>query len=265
MRVVPALDRGLRILDLVASEDRPVSASEIAARLRLPRSATYELIHTLSQHGVLEQDGGGFRLGRQLFILGSSYARSLDLIREATAAAEHVMQRCDETVQVGVLDGRHVLYVAKADSTRMLRLVSAVGLRLPAHCTALGKVLLASLASEERTARLKGVSLERLTPSSITNLRRLESELTSVREQGYAVDESESNPDICCVAAPVRDHQGTTVAAMSITVPVARFHEQKSRLTKLVLNGAAELSGRLGSSTSANGEVTTRVRLGRRG
>lgn len=251
MRRVSALDRGLRILELVAQTGRPMKVSEIAAQLALPRSVAYELVYTLKEHGALEVGPGRLQLGRLLFVLGSVYAQSLDLAREANEVAQQVMRQCDETVQVAVLDGRHVLYISKADSTRMLRLVSAVGRRLPAHCTALGKVLLTYLDPHERTARLKGVQLEQLTPNSITSFEDLERELALVRDRGYAFDECESNPDVCCVAAPVRDSQGHVVAAMSISVPLARFDpERRQFLRELVTKGAEELSQRLGHTSA---------------
>src|SRR5260221_3970020 len=131
MRLVPALDRGIRILELVRTSTG-LSASGVSASLGLPRSATYELIHTLVEGRMLNRlEGGRLELGSQVFVLGSSYGASLDMVREANSVAYEVMARCDETVQVAVLEGREVLYVAKADSSQAVRLVSEVGKRLP--------------------------------------------------------------------------------------------------------------------------------------
>jgi DNA-binding IclR family transcriptional regulator len=157
------------------------------------------------------------------------------------------MMECDETVQVGVLEDRHVLYVAKADSRRLVRLVSTVGARLPAHCTALGKVLLALLPPDELQARLRGVTLERMTPRSIGEMGDLLAQLDTVRRQGYAAEQSESNEDVGCVAAPVRDEAGRNVAAISISVPLSRLDApRRDALREAVMRGAERFSARLG-------------------
>lgn len=248
MRIVPALDRGLRILSLLATENRRLKVSDIAQTLDIPRSATYELIHTLASHGAIRQfDNGEIDLGPRVLALGSAYGSRLDFVQTAQAAAHTVMQQCEETVQIGVLDDRHVLYVAKADSNRQVRLVSTVGVRLPAHCTALGKVLLAFLSKEELNDCLSGVKLEALTDRSITDRAVLDKQLAQVRRDLYAPEECESNLDVACVAAPVWNAQGENVAAMSISVPVSRMTpERRQALQRIVMDGANKLSAEMG-------------------
>jgi DNA-binding IclR family transcriptional regulator len=248
VRIVPALDRGLRILSLLATENRRMKVSDIAQILAIPRSATYELIHTLATHGAIRQfDNGEIDLGPKVLALGSAYGRRLDFVQTAQAAAQAVMQQCDETVQIGVLDGRHVLYIAKADSNRQVRLVSTVGVRLPAHCTALGKVLLAFLPEAQLAQCLDGVTLEALTDRSITDKAALSAQLAQVRRDLFAPEECESNLDVACVAAPVWNAQGENVAAMSISVPVSRMTpEHRAVLQGIVIAGAAKLSQEMG-------------------
>lgn len=228
-------------------------------QLGLPRSGTYELVNTLRALGALVQrPDGRLAIGPTLFVLGGAYADSLDLPRLATAVAEEVTAECGETVQVAALDGRHVVYIAMAESTHPLRLVSAVGRRLPAHCTALGKMQLALLPPNELRKRLDGVSLERLTQSSIIELDELERELARVRQCGYALDECESNPGVVCVAAPVWDARGQNVAGMSISVPAIRLDPtRRDVLRDLVARGASELSRRLGYPGLAEGTLPT--------
>lgn len=248
MRLVPALDRGLRILDLLAQHRDPMRVSEISSALDIPRSATYELIHTLLQHQAVQQhENGDIGLGPKLLMLGMVYGQSVDFSRVAQEIAHEVMMECEETVQVGVLEGRHVLYVAKADSRRLVRLVSTVGARLPAHCTALGKVLLALLPPDELHARLRGVTLERMTQRSIGDMTDLFAELETVREQGYAAERSESNEDVGCVAAPIWDDASRNVAAISISVPLSRLDgPRRDLLREAVIRAASRFSKRLG-------------------
>ena len=248
---MPALDRGLAVLELLSAQRSPMKVTDIVTALGLPRSATYELVHTLRTRNYVRMDADGLvTLGPQVFVLGSSYSEQLDIGTAAQHTASVVMRQVNETVQVGVLEGREVFYVARADSTRLVRLVSAVGRRLPAHCTALGKVLLAELDPAELERRLAGVQLETFTAHSIRDPERLAEVLAEVRETGVGFDDMESNPEVRCVAAPVRDITGSCVAAMSISVPQVRMTDAyRTDLTNAVRAGAAELSATLGFGT----------------
>lgn len=249
-RAVPAVTRALDILELFL-ESAPLSAADITRQLGLPRTTVHELLSTLTDRSYLVPVPGQptrYVLGLRLFQLGSVVAEQLDLAHEARREAEKVAARCDETVQVAILDGTDVVYIAKADSTHPVRLVSAVGRRLPAHCTGLGKVLLSGLSTEALDARYpRDRELAGMTPRSITSPARLRIHLAEIRERGIAYDDCESNEAVHCVAAPVYDHTGAMVAAMSISVPSLRWSNERQReWGALVQEGAAVLSRRLG-------------------
>ena len=254
MREVPALARGLSILELLAEAKQPMRVAEVATRLDIPRSATYELINTLRLHRFIEQDSDGrLTLGAKLAMLGASFESGIDLPRLAAEAARGLRDRCDETVQVAVLDDRYVLYIAKADSSRQLRLVSNLGRRLPAHVTGLGKVLLAALPPDEFDRRMAGVQLETFTTTSIADLDALRVELADVRRAGFAIDNAESTPEVRCVAAPIQDTSGETIAAISISVPSIRMTDDRlTECTILVRDAAVGLSRRLGFGLPAS-------------
>ncbi|MGW7416367.1 IclR family transcriptional regulator, partial [Streptomyces sp. NPDC054863] len=132
-------------------------------------------------------------------------------------------------------------------STHAVRMVSAAGRKLPAHCTSVGKMLLASLPEDELHARIDGRELVGMTPHSVTDPDTLRAALSGIRVRGVAVEYRESNPDVSCVAAPVRDHTGQVVAALSVSVPMSRWSEQRElELAELATKGAADLSLRLG-------------------
>jgi IclR family transcriptional regulator, KDG regulon repressor len=256
-RAVPAVSRALDILELLLSNDS-VSAPEITERLGLPRTTVHELVTTLADRSYLSVLPGQptrYRLGMRLFQLGGVFAEHLDLAREAQEVAREVAASCDETVHVALLDGTDVVYIAKVDSTHPVRMVSAVGRRLPAHCTGVGKMLLSGLTPEALDARYPpGAQLLAMTPQSITSPRRLRSHLAEVRAQGIAYDNCESNAAVNCAAAPVYDSDGAMVAAMSISVPTLRWNDEvREAWSKLVRDGAAKLSQRLGY-TPARGE-----------
>lgn len=252
-RRVPAVERALDILELFLGTPQPESLSvpEIARALGLPRSTTHELVATLVARRYLRPIEGNahrFALDVRVFELGNVYATGLDLVREGQAVARRIAAQCDETVHIAVLEGTEVFYIAKVDSTNALRLVSAIGRRLPAHCTAVGKMLLSGLSEEEFRARFDGLStLVRMTRNSIPTVEALHAELTATRVRGLAWDNCESNPDVRCVAAPIYDHRGRMVAAMSISFPVVRdTPERFLELARLVRQGAREVSERLG-------------------
>jgi IclR family KDG regulon transcriptional repressor len=249
-RAVPAVSRALDILELFF-ERETLSASEITDLLGLPRTTAHELVATLVSRSYLVAVAAQptrYRLGVRLFQLGGQFAEHLDLTREGQIVAERVATECDETVHVAVLEGTEVYYVAKVDSTHPVRMVSAVGRRLPAHCTAVGKILLAALPPDALAARFPSRGkLTAMTPRSITSAARLRDHLADVRARGLAYDDCESNDAVRCVAAPVRDNAGTVVAAMSISVPTMRWNgERRREWSDLVQRGAETLSERLG-------------------
>lgn len=249
-RTVPAVMRALDILELFL-DGETLSAPEITTRLGLPRTTVHELLHTLADRHYLTtapDRAGYYRLGMRVFQLGGVFAGQLDLAREGQAVAGEVAARCDETVHVAVLEGTEVVYVAKVDSTQPVRMVSSVGRRLPAHCTAVGKMLLATLTDAELSARYPGrQSLPAMTGNSVSSLAELRRQLPTVAAEGLAREYCESNEAVACVAAPVRDHEGEVVAAMSVSVPILRWDDERSdKLGATVADGAAALSARLG-------------------
>jgi len=249
-RAVPAASRALYILELFL-DDPLLSAGDIVNRLGLPRTTVHELLGTLVDRSYLVQVPGQpvrYQLGVRLFQLGSAFAQQFDLARESQRVANEIAAACSETVHVAVLEGRDVIYIARVDSTHPVRMVSAVGKRLPAHCTGIGKMLLSDLSPEAFAALYpRSSALPTLTRTSISSTARLKSEIATVREQGLSFDDGESSEDVHCVAAGVRDQTGTMVAAMSISVPTPRWTDAtRTQLTALVRAGTQRLSESLG-------------------
>ncbi|MGA5068310.1 IclR family transcriptional regulator [Streptomyces exfoliatus] len=255
-RLVPAVTRALDILELFLDGEGTLSTPEIVRRLQLPRTTVHELVATLTARSYLvpvPEQPGRYRLGVRPYQLGSRYAEQLDLAAVGQQVARTVAETCDETVHVAILEDTSVIYIAKVDSTHAVRMVSAAGRRLPAHCTSVGKMLLASLPEEELAARVPDdAELVAMTPHSVTDPATLRAALADVRRCGIALESRESNPDVSCVAAPVRDRTGRVVAALSISVPMIRWSEaRRVELEELAVKGAAELSERLGHRGAA--------------
>jgi DNA-binding IclR family transcriptional regulator len=258
VETVKSAQRVLAILELLTAREAPLTFTDIAGALGYPRSSLHSLLTTLVHSGWAELDPvtRRYTLGIRAWQAGNVYLRAVDLADRARPHMERVRDGLGETVQLAVLDGRHNVYVSKVDGSQMLVLASAVGRRLAAHATGVGKVLLADLPAAERRALLSGQPLERFTEHTLTDLGRLEEELALIRERGHSVDDEEYTRGVRCVAVPVRDHTGRTVAAMSVSVPTIRFDQARAdeALARLT-TAAADLSATLGWSgaTSSRG------------
>ncbi len=249
-RLTPAVLRTLDILELFLDDDKALSAPEVVRLTGIPRTTAHELLATLVSRDYLHKDDAGlYRLGVRLLHLGNAYSARFDMLAAANEVAKEVSDQCGETVSVALRDGSEVLYLAKVESRDILRLPSSIGQRLPASSTALGKVLLAALPLEAvRRLYPDAEHLPAMTPRSITSLDVLEAELATVREQGVAFEIEEATPNIRCVAAPVRDASGEVVAAISTSVPVARWLQRGDQhWAGIVRDAAARLSGLLGN------------------
>lgn len=248
-RLTPAVVRTLDILELFLDGGAPLSAPDVVRLTELPRTSVHELLATLVARNYLQKDENGtYRLGVRLLQLGNAYSSRFDMLTAANEAARELSARLGETVSVAVLEGADVFYLAKVEARDNLRLPSSIGHRLPANATGLGKAMLAYV-SPPRLRQLfpDADQLPVMTASSIRTLPELEEDLAGVRESGVAFEREESTPDVSCVAAPVRDSTGAVVAAISVSVPTARFAQRaESEWASDVRAAAAEFSARLG-------------------
>jgi DNA-binding IclR family transcriptional regulator len=222
--LAPAVTRAAAILDLLA-ENRGASAgpSELARRLGLPKSSIANVCGALADAGLVRRVGTGFALGRKLAELGGAYLTSVDLVQEFYDACRELETGSEETVQLAVLDGTQMTYLARHDGRQPVRLTSQIGRRLPASVTATGKAALASLDSDEVARRFEGVELPQLTRRSLPNVDALLADLQVVRARGYAMDDEETVEGVVCfgVAIPGRS-PGEGPYAASITLLKAR-------------------------------------------
>jgi DNA-binding IclR family transcriptional regulator len=247
---VKSAARVLDIFELLVRHADGLSLTEICEALDLPKSSGHALLLTLAERGYLRSGRRerSYRLGPTLFEIGSAYIESTDLVRDGQEVVRATARVCDETVHLAVLDEADVLYVAKEEGTRTIRMVSAVGRRFPAHGTGVGKMLLSDLSDLELARRYPDhQALAALTPHTITDPQALRAELVAVRARNYAFDYEESTPGLCCVAAPVYDAAGRMAAAMSIAVPSVRFTPaRRDELLALVRSQTSRLSAILG-------------------
>lgn len=236
--------KAMRVLDLFSLERPEWGVGEVARCLELPKSTTSELMASLADERLLARTAKGrYRLGWQLFELSQTLLDTTEFRTEARRLMEELVRSWGETVHLAVLDGVQAVYVEKLQPTPAIKIcISRTGARLPAHCSGVGKVLLASSDWDHVAALFEDQGMPALTSNTITTLDLLNKELCKVREQGYALDEEESMVGLCCAAAPIRDPAGTTVAAVSISVPAYRFHTKEKDYTDAVLDTAWRIS-----------------------
>ncbi|GAA3266213.1 IclR family transcriptional regulator [Dactylosporangium vinaceum] len=219
---VKSADRTLDILEALATAG-PSTLSELTRLLDIPKSSLHGILRTMTARGWIEATDTRFRLGLKALQVGAAYLDADDTVGLLAGILDDLAARFGETTHLGRLDGPDIIYVAKRESIHPLRLYSAIGRRLPAHATALGKALLATRPPAEVDALLPD-PLPALTPHTITDRGALHAELTAIRRSGYAVDREENTEGIVCVArtVPMRD---PITDAISLSIPKSRVGE----------------------------------------
>ncbi|MFG2045579.1 IclR family transcriptional regulator, partial [Dactylosporangium sp. NPDC048998] len=182
----------------------------------------------------LDEQRRRYRIGIRVWETAQSFAYLDNLAGRAEPHLRAARNELNETVQLAVLDGIDNIYIAKVEADHPLRLVSRVGMRLPAYATGLGKVLLAHLDQTDVEARLNGVTMRKFTQHTITTPQQLFDRIKEIRERGFGEDDGEYTPGVFCVAVPVRDATGRVVAAMSCSIPRVRLGEGPAHRDHLV-------------------------------
>lgn len=235
------LGRALAIVSAFNTDDESVQLSELARRTGLPKATVHRFLQQLCGFNVIERTATGYQLGMRLFELGMRQPVSRDL-RAAMPILGDLRDATHETVHLAVLDEAEVLYVEKLVGHHGPPLASRVGGRLPAHCTGLGKALVAFGPKGVAEAVLRA-PLTRLTPRTIVLPGPLSRELVKIRREGVAYEYEESTPGVACAACPVMGPDGVAVAAISVAGWVHRF--DPARFAPAVRTAALAVSRQL--------------------
>ncbi len=246
---IQSLDRAVEILEYLAFSKESRGLLEISKALQLHKTTVHRILGTLSHRGYVQQDPetSRYRIGLRLLEIGDAALQNLDL-RPLHPFLQELMQHSQETVHLGVLEDYEIVYVDKVESKETIRMYSRLGHRVPAHCTSMGKMILAhspqalvrSLAAEK--------GLPKFTANTIVDEETLGHHLDEVRLQGYAVDDEEYEQNIRCIAGPVFDYKAKIAAAFSISGPKFRMTSQRLReLAPLVKEYSQIMSRALGA------------------
>lgn len=242
------VEKALQLLDTVAEQGSPIPLVALSRAAGLDKTTTHRLATSLARYGLLRFDPTArtYSLGLRLVDLGHRAIGQLSIGREARPYLEQLGAVSGEAVNLGIFDEGQVVFIEQVPSPQPVVIRARVGSRIPAHCTAVGKVLLAFGHADRRDQVLAG-GLPALTPNTMSEPAEFLEHLARVRRVEYALDDEEHRLGVRCVAAPVRDYTGLATAAISISGPAFRLsRERLNQLVEPLKQAAAELSALLG-------------------
>lgn len=224
---VLSLARGMQVIEAFQRKTEGLSVSEISLRTGLSRAVVRRLLITLEMLGYAARSGRLYRLSPRILQLGFSYLSSNSLEALGFPVIQHVTEVLHESSSIGILQGDEIVYVARSPAQRVMSIGLSVGSRLPAYCTSMGRVMLATLPAQDLTAFLKRAELKRLTPKTITEKREFTRVIERVRADGYALVDEELEIGLRSIAVPVQSRSGLVIGAMNSGVHAARVSRQQ--------------------------------------
>lgn len=251
-----ALVKGIRVLEALAAADRPLGVTELATALGLGKSAVHRPLTALAQLGYVIQDPttGRYAASLRLWEVGSQVLGRLDLKRLAAGPMAALAQETGETVHLSILDGGDVVHIDKIECRHPIRAYSRVGGRVPAHCIATGKAMLAFQPAEAIDGAAR--NLKPVTAQTVTDRARLSEQLEAIRRDGVAVSSGGWQDGVDGIAAPIRDAAGHVVAAIGISGPGLRFGpRQREKFVPLVKAAASDISRAFGYRESPDAAI----------
>lgn len=246
-----ALARGLQLMEALGASVSPLRFTDLMDLTALPKGTLHRLLATLveAKYVAVEPRDQTYRLGPRLFELAHRVWDATDLRGAAEPEMERLRTLTGETVRLGILDGDSILYVDQRDVARPLRVDNAVGRRAPLYASSLGKAMFAALAPSARARLLDQITLEPLTPRTITDRAQLERELDLIKGRAYALQVEELHEGISAVAAPVLDHRAQPIGAIGVVGPAFRLGTDRLHaLGRDVLEASRRISGNAGES-----------------
>ena len=246
--MLQTIEKAAQVLNLFTPENPEWGVSQVAQKLGMPKSSAHAFLNSLAEVGLLYRFvTGRYRLGFRILTLSQALLHNTPWREEAAPLMESLRHKTGETVHLSVLAGGELVTVNKLDgNTADAAPVSQVGAVVPSHCSAHGKMLLALRPWAFVSAVLDQHGMTAYTENTIVSRDELKSELLKVRKRGFAYDIEEYRAGLCCVAAPVRNHNGETIVALGISLPSERFHTHKDALRTAVIETADAISQRIG-------------------
>ncbi len=246
---VQSVERALKILEVLSKSQEGLSLTDISRKIDLHKSTVYRLLNTLIQEGYVEQNKTTHHYDTtlKLFEMGYGKIQKVDVLSVAKPYLKELMELSNEAIHLVLREGTEVIYIEKVESKNTIRMYSSIGKRSPVYCTSVGKSMMAHMEDEELKNLWEASDVKPLTEYTITDYDVLKEELKDVKVKGYAVDEQENELGIRCVGAPIFNHEGDVVAAVSISGPTLRVTKKRIKdLGEAVKQYAMRISRELG-------------------
>lgn len=219
---VTALARGLSVMKAFDDQHARLTLSDVARIVGLPRASARRALLTLQSLGYVESSGRMFSLSPQVLTLARAYLASSPVPRVAQGFLENVSEGLGESCSLSILHGDEVIYIARSTRKRIGSLHRDVGAHLPAHCTSMGRVLLAALSDAELDAFIGGVELQSFTPYTTTDKSELRGIIQKIRRNGYSLVDQELEIELRSIAVPIHNAGGRVIAAMNVSAQASR-------------------------------------------
>lgn len=240
---VPAIDRTNSILTIISEESKGLRLMEIAERSNVNKSSLFSILNTLEQLGWINKDiDQTYSLGAKLGFLGSKYIHQFDLTTVFNREAEKTMRIIGETIQLSILDGKEIIYLAKKNGSSRVRVVTEPGMRFPAHATAMGKVMLSAFSKDELKEKYEESEFEKFTTYTIDNLDDLFKQLDKLEKTGYLIETQEAVKGFTCIASPVLNERNMIIAAVSITMDNESWTQKKDICIEEIISLSKRIS-----------------------
>ena len=248
--VINSILRAFSLLELFTQGQAAHKFSQLERALGYNKATLTRLLASLTKADILQKDPltREYRLTHRIFRIGNAYRDEMDLYKTAAPLMAELAQATGETVHLAILADFLVLYIGKMEGSQSVRIRSQIGHTTPCHTTGVGKAMLANLEPSRLEEFFRTVTLEKISPQTITDPDQLRVHLHQIKEQGFSLDDQEHEKDVRCVAAPIFNHRGQVVAALSVAGPVYRITSQRisQELAPLVREAARSIGRRQG-------------------
>jgi IclR family pca regulon transcriptional regulator len=224
---VTAIERGLSVMRAFRDQSDRLTLSDVARLVSLPRATARRCLLTLKALGYVENQGRYFSLSPQVLTLAQAYLSSSPLPRVAQSSLERVSESLGESCSLSLLHNDEVIYIARSTRKRIGSLHRDVGAHLPAHCTSMGRVLLAALSDADFEAYLANANLEAFTRRTVTDKAVLRERIEKVKTRGYSIVDQELEPELLSIAVPVQNASGRVIAALNVSAQASQFTKKQ--------------------------------------
>ncbi|MGM0923688.1 MAG: IclR family transcriptional regulator [Bacillota bacterium] len=221
MANVQSLERALTLLNKLSEYPEGIQISRLAEQVGLTKSTVHRLLATLTNmnYTIKDEETDKYKIGLQVLFLSRNLINNINVVTIAKPFLEKLCQEVNETVHLCIEDRGEVIYIDKIESNQTIRMYSRIGSRAPIYCTAVGKVLLSGMDQDKKNETISKMKFIPKTPTTITSKKEFLEEIEKVDSQGYALDNSENEASLMCVAFPIFDHNGKIIASFSVSGP----------------------------------------------